>query len=293
MANYPVDPIKGYLALETIDALIDDIGKIKKYVNGEIKRNQLLNEIFTFKKTILVAIIASLVLSGLGNVFTPKAAAQAGPSTPGEAAGQALAKGAACLLQAKLQMKAEGLLTTLTSWLGIQTGDVGKLIGMDKAAGNEVPVRAKGVEQAVQSANTKETDNQQSVEAVSLSKKCIRDAVLKTIMDWIVDETITWVQNGGQPRYITNWDTFLSDAFNVGVGEIVNEIGLGELCQPFSFQLRLSLLPVPSFKNRIACTLDDIVANINDFYDDFRNGSWIAYEASWRPEKIITTELFI
>ena len=108
--------------------------------------------------------------------------------------------------------------------------------------------------------------------------------MLKTILDWIVDETITWVQNGGQPRYVTNWDTFLSDAFNVGVGEVVNGIGMGKLCQPFSFQLKLSLLPVPGFKNRIACTLDDIVANINDFYNDFRNGSWIAYEASWQPQ---------
>ncbi|MEK7624180.1 MAG: hypothetical protein AAB404_00405 [Patescibacteria group bacterium] len=37
MANYPVDPIKGYLALETIDALIDDIGKIKNTLTEKLK----------------------------------------------------------------------------------------------------------------------------------------------------------------------------------------------------------------------------------------------------------------
>ena len=37
MANYPVDPIKGDLALETIDALIDDIGKIKNTLTEKLK----------------------------------------------------------------------------------------------------------------------------------------------------------------------------------------------------------------------------------------------------------------
>ena len=246
------------------------------------------------KYQILKKIVPLLVISSLSfgsfsfTDFSVKTAnAQEGPATIGEAAGQALAKGATCLIQAKLQMKAEALGETITGWLGTtQTFDVGKLVGMDsnKTASKEVPVKAKGVEKTVKDANTKEVANQQATEAVSLSKKCIRDAMLKTILDWIVDETITWVQNGGQPRYVTNWDTFLSDAFNVGVGEVVNGIGMGKLCQPFSFQLKLSLLPVPGFKNRIACTLDDIVANINDFYNDFRNGSWIAYEASWQPQ---------
>jgi hypothetical protein len=44
--------------------------------------------------------------------------------------------------------------------------------------------------------------------------------------------------------------------------------------------VRISLLPVEKFgrASPYACTLDKIVGNIENFYKDFRNGGWIAYE---------------
>ena len=143
------------------------------------------------KKNIPLLIIFSLALGSFhfADFSVKKANAQEGPTTIGGAAGQALAKGASCLIQAKLQMKAEALVGTIAGWLGTtQTIDIGKLAGMDKNTGQEVPVKAKGAEKAIQDANTKEVASQQTVESISLSKKCIRDAMVKTILDWIVDE---------------------------------------------------------------------------------------------------------
>jgi hypothetical protein len=223
-----------------------------------------------FKKTILILIIFSVVFGGLGIISMPKAAAQAGPSTPGQAVGQAIGAGVACFLEAKL----ENFIAGLASKLERKAEDAAGLI--DPLTLNLVPTYVNNFPSEIAKVQTSD--------ALMKSKDCVRDVVAKMILDWIVDETVNWIQNGGEPRYVTNWDTFLSDAFNVGVGEIINDSNLKFLCKPFGLNVQIALLPVSRFQNRISCTLDDIVANIEDFYNDFRKGSWIAYEASWQPQ---------
>jgi hypothetical protein len=62
-------------------------------------------------------------------------------------------------------------------------------------------------------------------------------------------------------------------------------LGAGFLCEPFSLQLQIALGGKPKkFSEENACTLDKIVGNIQNFTDDFRNGGWIAYGASWQVE---------
>ena len=71
-------------------------------------------------------------------------------------------------------------------------------------------------------------------------------------------------------------------------GDLVKELGLGFLCSPFSLPVRLkiaaSLVPVERFKTKFDCTLDQIVGNVNNFFEDFRNGGWKAYALSWEPQ---------
>lgn len=114
-------------------------------------------------------------------------------------------------------------------------------------------------------------------------ENALLDFVRKQIMDMIVRDTITWIQGGGTPKFITDWRGFLQDAANVAFDTVINQVGLARLCQPFSMQIQLSLLPVQRFPTRISCTLDQIVGNINNFYNNFSNGGWIAYSASWDP----------
>ena len=36
----------------------------------------------------------------------------------------------------------------------------------------------------------------------------MRDIIAKRIMDYIVDQTVQWIQGGGEPKFVTNWDSF-------------------------------------------------------------------------------------
>ncbi len=112
----------------------------------------------------------------------------------------------------------------------------------------------------------------------------LRDIIVKRIIDMIVDQTITWIQGGGKPLFVTDWNGFVKDAASVAIDQVIKDVGLAPLCKPFKLRVNLSLLPVKRFPTRISCTLDDIVKNIEDFYNDFENGSWIAYSAAWEPQ---------
>ncbi len=114
--------------------------------------------------------------------------------------------------------------------------------------------------------------------------KSIRDMLAKRLIDYVVDQTIVWIQGGGKPKFITDWDGFLRDAANIAFDQIIKDVGLAWLCSPFELQLRLLLYPVDRFKQRIECTLDDVVKNIEDFYRDFEQGGWIAYQEAWMPQ---------
>ncbi|MCL4437647.1 hypothetical protein M1513_01240, partial [Patescibacteria group bacterium] len=41
--------------------------------------------------------------------------------------------------------------------------------------------------------------------------RSLRDIIAKRIMDYIVDQTVKWIQGGGKPKFITNWNGFLKD----------------------------------------------------------------------------------
>jgi len=114
--------------------------------------------------------------------------------------------------------------------------------------------------------------------------KSLRDVIAKRIIDYIVDQTIVWIQGGGQPKFVTDWDGFLKDAANIAFDQVIKDVGLAQLCSPFKLQVQISLLPVQQFQQRIDCTLDDVVKNIEDFYNDFENGGWIAYNETWQPQ---------
>jgi hypothetical protein len=99
-----------------------------------------------------------------------------------------------------------------------------------------------------------------------------------------VDQTVVWIQGGGQPKFVTDWGGFLKDVGNIAFDQVIKDVGLAWLCSPFKLQVQLSLLPVPIFSQRLDCTLDMVVKNIEDFYRNFENGGWIAYNEAWQPQ---------
>ncbi len=114
--------------------------------------------------------------------------------------------------------------------------------------------------------------------------KVSRDILAKRIIDYIVDQTIKWVQGGGKPKFVTDWNGFLKDAGNIAFDQVIKDVGASRLCSPFSLQVKVGLLPVKRFGDQISCTLDDVVKNINDFYTNFEKGGWIAYNEAWQPQ---------
>ena len=106
----------------------------------------------------------------------------------------------------------------------------------------------------------------------------------RRLLSMVTDQIVNWVEGGGKPLFVTDWKGFLSDAANIAAGDFAIELGLEDLCSPFGLQVRLSILNPPRFTDYVSCTLDDIVGNIENFYEDFRNGGWFAYSEMWLPQ---------
>ena len=109
-------------------------------------------------------------------------------------------------------------------------------------------------------------------------------ALKKRILDMMVDQVINWINGGGKPQFVSDWQGLVEDAANQAAGDFVKELGAGFLCRPFSLKLQIALLPVRKFNQRADCTLDDIVRNIDNFYNDFLTGGWIGYSRAWEPQ---------
>jgi len=249
------------------------IKKLKKLDN-----NKLMNSSF-FKIFILVIVILSLTLNPLENVFIVKTK-KAEAMSAGEAVGKALSAGLSCFIGLKVE--------------NFIAGKIEKLIRIF----TEDPLDTKAHFYAVPSVAANfpsESAKKQTSDALVKSKDCIRDVVAKIILDWITDETVRWVQGGGSPQFVTNWHSFLRDAFNVGIDEVIRETNSASLCPSFKLQVQRSLSPtggpllptggppLPTggrFQQRIECTLE----NIEDFYQDFSNGGWTAYNEMWLPQ---------
>jgi len=110
-----------------------------------------------------------------------------------------------------------------------------------------------------------------------IAKKVAIAAIKHHLMKMMVDQIVMWIQGGGKPKFVTNPKEFLWDTVNVAVGDAIWNSDLRWLCYPFHFKLWIlsNYFYQPYYAR---CTLEDIVGNIENFFEDFRNGSWI----SWR-----------
>lgn len=123
-------------------------------------------------------------------------------------------------------------------------------------------------------------------------ERVMRDVIAKRIIDYTVDETVKWVQGGGDPKFISDWNGFMREAGEMAFDSVIKEAELSDICEPFALQLRVALIPEARFsKERVDCTISDIVANVQDFYDSFQNGGWLAYGESTKPENNLYMQL--
>lgn len=107
---------------------------------------------------------------------------------------------------------------------------------------------------------------------------CIAWAIAKMIWRSIAASIIDWINGGfnGQPAFIQNFDRFLTGIADSIAGQIIQGAGLGFLCSPFQLNIRIALA-MRYAQQAPSCTLTQVIANIQNFMGNFRDGGW----SSW------------
>lgn len=106
----------------------------------------------------------------------------------------------------------------------------------------------------------------------------------KRLLDRMVDQTVQWIQGGGSPRFVTDPGGYLQDAADAAVGDTIQQSGLSNLCSSsLRTQIRVDLEQT-TFQNDVSCTLSEVIENVESFDEDFRNGTWIAYNEVLKPQ---------
>jgi hypothetical protein len=109
------------------------------------------------------------------------------------------------------------------------------------------------------------------------------ETLRKRLLDSFVDSIVKWIQGADdKPAFITNWSKFLGGVVNEAVGDYIKTTQAAFICQPFQAQVILNL-PQPGRPPLPTCTLNQIVDNIENFYEDFRSGGWVAYNEMLYP----------
>ena len=104
-------------------------------------------------------------------------------------------------------------------------------------------------------------------------------AIARVALEQILQATTDWVRNGfeGNPAYATDPAQFFTDIADNIAGEFIAGSDLGFLCSPFQTKIRLALQRYYTQRRQFRCSLTDVVANIDAFYNNFSEGGWDAW----------------
>ena len=123
----------------------------------------------------------------------------------------------------------------------------------------------------------------------------LANALMKQLAQQITNSIVNWINSGfdGSPSFVQNPSGFFLDVADQVTGDFIKNYDkgglLGELCSPFSIDLRvaLSFKYHPSYQRRYTCTLGTVIQNtknavknasINGFTaGDFKQGGWPAF----------------
>ncbi|MDO8676277.1 MAG: hypothetical protein Q7K16_01350 [Candidatus Azambacteria bacterium] len=158
-----------------------------------------------------------------------------------------------------------------------------------KLLGDEKTTALKSIITAIETALTAGNTYAQLAQILlEWAFKLAAESLKRQLLNMIVDQIVTWIQGGGNPKFITDWPGFFRDAIDAAGGNFLKQLGLGLFCSPYNLALRAAFIPIPQFSSRSACTLSQIGVNLDNFLKDFNSGGWVAWqEMVLRPQNNI------
>lgn len=116
---------------------------------------------------------------------------------------------------------------------------------------------------------------------------CLKDAILdlvfkvfvRTLIRGITNSIIGWIQgdDGRNVGFVGNIEQEFRRQVNIRGGEFLNQISGIDMCGDIGAFLQISLRTSSSYQEEFACSLTDIVDNVESFFDDFSQGGWPAF----------------
>ncbi len=122
---------------------------------------------------------------------------------------------------------------------------------------------------------------------IPLDFNCLKDSILdaafkvfvNTLLRGLTNSIIAWIQgdDGRNVGFVGNFEQEFRRQVDIRGGEFLNKISGIDMCGDIGAFLQVSLRTSSSYRQEFACTLTDIVDNVEDFFDDFSKGGWPAF----------------
>jgi len=163
--------------------------------------------------------------------------------------------------------------------------------------GSQIPVKdekAQAEIRANREALTKiyvEQQHDQIVEQTRNECEVVYKSTVETIKRSILYQLSTqvtdWITTGKNPQFVSQPGKFLQDSALLSVDRFISRVA-PQLCEPFRLSVTLQI-PTTNrranpFYEQVTCSLDQVTSNIENFYNNFRNGGWLAYQEIWKPQ---------
>ncbi len=117
--------------------------------------------------------------------------------------------------------------------------------------------------------------------------KTTTETIKRSLLYQLSNQITQWIVNDEKPQFVKDPGQFLADTAQLAVDRTISRIA-PRLCTPFQLSITAQI-PTANrqanpFYEELTCTLDQVTGNIEAFYNDFRNGGWIAYQEMWKPQ---------
>lgn len=123
-------------------------------------------------------------------------------------------------------------------------------------------------------------------------------AIKTSLLYQLTTQTVDWIEGGGiqivngrvkvnPPQYIKQPGVALKKIGLEAIDRFISKVA-PQLCQPLRQQLIINIPSTaretnPYYDPNISCTLNMVLNNIQDFYNDFRSGGWIGFREILLP----------